>query len=116
MSRLCQVRLSDHAEQDLIAISRWSAENFGPLQAEKYVETIFLAIESLRNDPRPIDANYRDELGAGVHILHIARQGRKGRHFVVYRLTDEPILEVLRLLHDSMDLARHLPLASDYSQ
>ena len=41
MSQIWQVRLSDQAELDLIAISHWTAENFGPHQAEQYVETLF---------------------------------------------------------------------------
>ncbi len=43
--------------------------------------------------------------------LHVARRGRAGRHLVVYRIggTEDPsIIEVIRLLHDSMDLSRHV--------
>jgi hypothetical protein len=36
--------------------------------------------------------------------LHIARQGRKGRHFVVFRETQGQY---------SIDLARHIPAAND---
>ena len=36
-----------------------------------------------------------------------ARHGRKGRHFVVFRSSAPYQIEVLRLLHDSMDLACH---------
>jgi toxin ParE1/3/4 len=35
--------------------------------------------------------------------------GRKGRHFVVFRMPDGQTIDVIRLLHDSMDLAKHLP-------
>ena len=41
--------------------------------------------------------------------LHVARQGRKGRHFVAFSVSEGHIINVLRLLHDSMDLAKHLP-------
>lgn len=44
--------------------------------------------------------------------LHVARNGRKGRHFIMFRVEDieeENQIDVLRLLHDSMDLERHLP-------
>ena len=42
--------------------------------------------------------------------LHVARKGRKGPHFVVFRVApsrSEQVIDVLRLLHDSMDLPRH---------
>ena len=115
MNQTWQIRLSDQAEQDLVAITHWTAENFGPLQAEQYVETILLAIDALRSVPWPLDAKARSELGPGIHTLHVARQGRKGRHFVVYRMTDQSHLDIVRFLHDSMDLAKHLPSAVDYS-
>lgn len=35
--------------------------------------------------------------------------GRKGRHLVVFRFADGQVIDVIRLLHDSMDLAKHLP-------
>ena len=35
--------------------------------------------------------------------------GRKGRHLVVFRMADGQAIDVIRLLHDSMDLAKHLP-------
>jgi len=41
--------------------------------------------------------------------LHVAPQGRKGRHLMVFRTHEQGgVIEVLRILHDSMDLARHL--------
>jgi toxin ParE1/3/4 len=44
-------------------------------------------------------------------MLHVARQGRSGRHFVVFRVGDsggQNAIDVLRILHDSMDVKRHL--------
>jgi toxin ParE1/3/4 len=35
--------------------------------------------------------------------------GRKGRHLVVFRMADGQVIDVIRLLHDSMDLAKLLP-------
>ena len=44
-----------------------------------------------------------------VATLHVARHGRKGRHQLVFRV-DETVclIEILRVLHDSTDLQRHL--------
>ncbi len=97
----------------MLDISRWTSENFGARQAEQYVETILLAIEALTDGPETLGTKARDELAPGVRTLHIARHGRKARHFVVFRVADDHVLEVLRLLHESMDLARHMPAAND---
>ena len=42
MSLVWQVRLVAQAEQNLLDITRWTAENFGTRQAEHYAETIAL--------------------------------------------------------------------------
>lgn len=113
MSLVWRVRLAEQAELDLQSITRWTAENFGTQQADIYAQTLSLAIESLHDGPEVLGATVRDDLGLGVRTLHVARQGRKGRHFMVFRAAPEQTIEVLRLLHDSMDLARHLPSAND---
>jgi len=59
-----------------------------------------------------LGARPRPEIGQGLFTLHVARGGRKGRHFILFRIDDSDgrrIIDVLRLLHDSMDLARHAP-------
>ena len=35
------------------------------------------------------------------------------RHFVVFKVSGAQTLDVLRLLHDSMDLEKHLPPTND---
>jgi toxin ParE1/3/4 len=109
MSLAWQVRLAGQAEQDLLDITLWTAENFGPREAEHYAETIALAIEALHDGPEIWGAKVRDEIGIGIRTLHVARQGRKGRHFVAFSVSEGRIINVLRLLHDRMDLAKHLP-------
>jgi toxin ParE1/3/4 len=69
-------------------------------------------LEALAGGPNVIGAKARDDIGKGILTLHVARQGRKGRHFVVFRIGHDKgreVIEVLRLLHDAMDLPRHLP-------
>ena len=72
-------------------------------------ETLSLAIEALSEGPQVLGAKARDEILSDIRTLHVSRQGRKGRHFVVYRSRPGQIIEVLRLLHDSMDMVQHLP-------
>ena len=113
MTQNWRVRLTERAERDLEEIAGWTAENFGRRQALQYSETIALALEALAAGPEVPGVRTRDELAPGVRSLHAARQGRRARHLVLFRVTDHGILEVLRVLHDSMELARHLPGAED---
>ena len=58
----------------------------------------------------------RDDIMPGLLFLHVARAGRKGRHFILFRVSTrgkEKYVDVLRLLHDSMDFIRHLPTEED---
>lgn len=115
MSTAWRVRLTYQAEQDYFEIVKWTAENFGERQAEIYAQTLSLAVETLCSGPEILGVKALDAIEPGVRVLHVARNGRKGRHIVVFRVGGEQIIDVLRLLHDSMDLARHLPAAHDQS-
>ncbi|WP_151445825.1 type II toxin-antitoxin system RelE/ParE family toxin [Lacisediminimonas profundi] len=106
------VRLSASAERDYRQILHWTVENFGSIQARSYAGIVSAAIDSLTAGPEIIGAKVRTEIGPDILTLHVARNGRKGRHFIIFRVERGPErknIEVLRLLHDSMDLERHLP-------
>ncbi|MFN3752360.1 MAG: type II toxin-antitoxin system RelE/ParE family toxin [Thiobacillus sp.] len=109
MSDAWRVRLAAQAEKDLLDIAAWTAERFGSRQAAHYAETVTQAIEALHDGPDILGAKARDDIAPGIRTLHVARQGRKGRHFVMFRVAQGRVIEVLRLLHDSMDLPRHWP-------
>ncbi len=114
MRQVWTVRLGRQAEQDYIEILQWTTKTFGEGQASIYAETMALAIEALVDGPEVPGARARDDIQPGIRTLHVARQGRAGRHFVVFRVAGSDI-DVLRLLHDSMDLPRHLSAANDHS-
>ncbi|WP_310389463.1 type II toxin-antitoxin system RelE/ParE family toxin [Roseateles sp.] len=107
------VRLSATAEADFRQILRWTADRFGAAQARIYADTISLALQDLSAGTTLIGVKARAEIGASIYTLHIARHGRKARHFVMFRASSgeggAPAVDVLRLLHDGMDLERHWP-------
>lgn len=104
------VRLAAAAERDLQGILRWTEEQFGPSPARAYLETIIASLEALAVGPEAARAKPRNEILPGLFSLHIARGGRRGRHLVLFRVDRaRMIIDVLRLLHDSMDFAQHLP-------
>lgn len=101
------VRLAAAAEADFQHIVRWTIEKFGDKQAIVYAETLATAIAALAEGPTPAGTRARDEILKGLFSFHVARKGRKGRHFIIFRIGSSGIIEVLRILHDSMDLQRH---------
>jgi toxin ParE1/3/4 len=106
------VRLTAAAEADYRQILLWTLENFGRAQMRTYAVTLSAALKALSADPAIPGVRERAEIGAQIRTLHVARKGRKGRHFVVFRVDDaagQKVIDVLRLLHDGMDLERHFP-------
>jgi toxin ParE1/3/4 len=106
------IRLTATAEAYFEEILHWTADQFGAEQARSYAETISAALNELAAGPAVVGAKRRDDILKGIFTLHVARKGRKGRHFVMFRVGRVPghnVIEVLRLLHDAMDLQRHLP-------
>jgi toxin ParE1/3/4 len=111
------LHLSAAAERDYRDILGWTLEHFGQMQVQAYADTLTFALKSLVAGPGIAGVKQRAELGVDIYSLHVARNGRKGRHFVIFRVNisqDQNTIDVLRILHDSMDLLRHLhPIDSD---
>lgn len=106
------VRLTKAAESDYQSIIVWTLREFGDLQARTYADTLSVALMALTAGPTTVGAKERSEIGRGLFTFHVARDGHKGRHFVLFRIGPEKSqrhIEVLRLLHDAMDLKRHAP-------
>jgi len=110
------VRLTAAAEADFEEILRWTVAEFGEAQARTYAETLSAALNDITAGPTVLGAKKRDDILKGLFTIHVARMGRKGRHFVMFRVgraPDQDVIEVLRFLHDAMDLQRHLPPADE---
>lgn len=102
------VDLSIAAERDFTKAVEKSVEKFGPRQGAIYRETLLAAIAALRDGPNVPGSIGHGEVRPGLRVLHVARGGRKGRHLIVCRSTGETTIRVVRILHDAMDIARHV--------
>ena len=116
VERRWRVRLGAAAELDLANVLKWTTENFGARQSRVYRDTLVQAIGELAGGPDVAGSKIRDDVMAGLRTLHVARRGRRGRHFLMYRVVAaRRTIEIIRILHDRMDLPRHLPSATDES-
>ena len=106
--RRWRVRLAAAAEDDFQNILRWTPERVGEAQARLHAETLTQAIETRLAGPRVAGSRRRDEIGEGLMTLHVARGGRRLVLSRVGAPAEPPVIDVLRLLHDSMDLPRHI--------
>lgn len=103
------LRLGTEAERDFVDILRYTRDRFGDQQAAHYRATLLAALSALETGPDVLGSVSRDEIRSGLRSIHVARLGRRGRHFLLYREAGGDTIEVVRILHDGMDLARHIP-------
>jgi len=100
--------VSAAARRDIANALHHSHGRWGPDQRRRYQALIVRALDDLRHEPMHPASRARDEIRSGVRTLHIARSGQAGRHLQVYRLDADGNVELIRLLHDAMDLRRGL--------
>jgi toxin ParE1/3/4 len=111
--------VSSQARRDIAAILTWTHDNFGPRTMARYAKRIRTAIEDVAADPEVVGSETRPEIARHCrtyHLVHCRKKAgargqriRKPRHFLVYRVTDVGVVEIGRILHDSMELERHFP-------
>jgi toxin ParE1/3/4 len=116
-SRGFEVRLTNTAERDVKAILNRSRKEFGESAAARYQALIKQAVRDIGDDPgRPGSMEQHNIMidGARTYHLEFSRSRVGGdrvttpRHFLLYRQR-KGLIEIGRVLHDSRDLARHLP-------
>lgn len=114
---MVRYRLSAAAQSDIIDILAWSQQQFGDETRKRYEALIVAALRDIATQPTRPGSIERPELGAAVRSWHLrlsceraptdAGRVRHPRHFLIYR--NEPdVVVVGRILHDAMELTRHL--------
>jgi toxin ParE1/3/4 len=103
----------------MIAVMKWSLKEFGEKAALRYNALMTQALTDIGDDPERPGVQQRSDLAEGALVYHLrfsrghAKSGlgvvRNPRHFVIYRRHRDQttVIEILRVLHDSRDLARH---------
>jgi toxin ParE1/3/4 len=113
------VIIAPKARSDIASILAWTNENFGPQILKQYAKLIATAIEEVAADPELPGSSHRPEIADHCRTYHLffsrksaGRTGgwiRRPRHFLLYRVTESNVVEIGRVLHDSMELQAHLP-------
>ena len=106
-----RVEITRAADAEIREIDRRTEQHFGAAQAEAYTTAIANATAALIAGPQTRGVHARIDMQTGVYTLHLSGFRRRARHFVVFRVRDPDrrVIDVLRVLHDAMDLVRHLP-------
>ena len=95
---MASYRLAPRAEGDLENIWLYTLERWSQNQADNYYADLITAFEKLANG---------EKKGRSVDIRQGYLKYSVGSHFIFYRHSDTGI-DVIRVLHQSMDVERHL--------
>jgi len=114
---MAEYRLSAAAQADIIDILAWTHEHFGQSARKRYQSLLSTALRDIADEPGRPGSIERPELGDGVRSWHLrlsreragAQTGivRRPRHFLIYRIDNDRVV-VSRVLHDAMELERHV--------
>ncbi len=96
---MLSLKLTRRARTDIQHISRYTTEMWGKEQAVAYKELLAKHFAMLQANPSI--GHSKPGLEEGILCV------RAGRHLIFYETQNETVY-VLRILHDSMDYARHL--------
>ena len=92
-------KLTPEAKLDVIKIGRFTEKEWGKEQRNKYLARLDTRIRNIAESPHL--GRERLEIKAGY------RSVREGKHVIFYRVRDTSV-EILRVLHGSMDLEHRL--------
>ena len=109
-------RLSGLAQADLAGILATSDENWGAAGRTRYAATIAAAMQQIAADPNGPTTRDRSLLSPGIrsfHLRHVVIAVRRPVHVLYYRLAAPDLVEIVRVLHESMEPSRHLGASTD---
>ena len=97
---MAKYALTNKAVEDLSEIWNYTYEAWSESQADKYYELIIAACQEIAETPasgKNYDEISKEILGFGV-----------GKHIIFYRKLNSKEIEVIRILHERMDLRNRL--------
>lgn len=93
-------RLTNDAEADLLGIGRYTRERWGEQQCRRYLTRLDERFHMLAENPAL--GIVSDDIRPGYRRLP------EGRHVIFYRSVAPDLIEIVRVLHDSMLPENHL--------
>ena len=93
-------RITRLAQHDLEKIWEYTIAEWSLNQVEKYLDSLLSSFEAI-GDGR-IKGKAIDSVRKGYNkALH-------GKHYIFFRLSQDKVVEIIRVLHVSMDIEMHL--------
>jgi toxin ParE1/3/4 len=117
------LEVTQAAADDITDVLDYSAGQFGDIARRRYEALITTGLKDVQADPRRPTSVDRPELDQGVRIYHLRHCRRRAaaqhgevsspRHLLVYEMPSADVVRIIRVLHDAMELERHIPRRND---
>ena len=92
--------MTNKALEDLSDIWNYTTENWSGNQADKYYQLLIESFKEIASQPN-IGRSYTE-------ILDGLRGLKVGRHIVFFKSADRHKIEIIRILHEQMDLKNRI--------
>lgn len=121
---MARFRIAAFAQADIIDILSRTQEQFGEAARLRYEQLIATGIRDIASDPIRPGTFDREELGPNARTWHLrgsrerARLAsgvvKRPRHLLLFRIEADGLVVIGRILHDAMELDRHLPVEREW--
>ncbi len=98
---MADLLFSNKAVEDLTTIWNYTVETWSEAQADKYYTLLVDTCRQIADSPRPQGKEYT-QIMAGLFGY------RTGKHIIFYRWVSECAVEIVRILHERMDLKNRI--------
>ncbi len=97
---MASVEFSPKAVQELQSIWDYTYEVWSGTQADKYYQTLIDACDKIVRNPS-LGRNFD-----GIPTMYLGY--REGKHVIVYNVVSPEVIEIVRVLHVSMDFPNQI--------
>lgn len=115
---MAEYRLSAPAEVQIDEILDRSQEKFGDLSRERYAALLVAAMEDVADDPEQKSVSWKHVAFGRIGVYHISHSRRhvpdpsgpvgNPRHFLIFRIGLDGIVDILGFIHERMLFNRAL--------
>lgn len=98
---MAKYHLTNKAVEDLADIWNYTFDEWSERQADEYYGMLITSCQKIATNPGLFGKRY-DEIVDGLRAFKV------GKHLLFYRILDDGDVEIIRILHERMDLRNRM--------